>query len=185
MGKRKNEYGEESADSTDYASADPLAAAPEGGNAATTEVAPSSLTGIAPTPGPSPADIEAATAQLETSEPPRAAPKGGEGVNAAVREVEHPELEPPVPPPEYRVAPSAPDELERDEFEGDRPTFDQAKESGKLLVQTTDKKSAGIYVGGIYVTPTPVEVDVEAVLARSPSHLRALLTDIRVQLKLA
>jgi hypothetical protein len=182
MGKRKNEYGEESADSPDYTS-DPLAMAPEGGNAPPAEVAPTSLTGIAPTPGASAADIEAASEQSGGEEPPRAAPKGGEGTNEPARQVEHPELEPPVPPTEYRVAPSAPGELEREEFEGTRPTFDEVKQAGIVLAQTTDKKSAGVYVGGVFVTSTPVEVDVESVLARGASHLRALITDLRVQLK--
>jgi hypothetical protein len=128
------------------------------------------------------AQIDAAAARTG-GVPPRAAPKGGEGTLAVVREVAHPELEPPPGPAEFRVAPAAPTEVDRPTF-GDKPDYKALRDALFIEVQTVDELSAGIYVAGVLVQRTPTLVEVATILGRGENYLKGLLADPRIQLRI-
>jgi len=180
MAKRKNDgsYEDESAPAAplDVVLAEGSTSVPDGdaGGASVMSAAPA-----VPTMG----DVQQTEQQIDSGEAPRAAPKAGEGANVPPREVEHPELEPPVPPTEYRVAPTAPGDFEREEF-GDRPSLEEIEKAQVIVVQTVDKNSGGVVVGGVVVTPRPQEVIVQTLLNRTRQHLLAIATDPRIQVKL-
>lgn len=115
-------------------------------------------------------------------EVPMAAPKGGEGTNTIAFEAPIPALEPPPSPVEYRVAPIAPEQIERASL-GTRPTLEALQSAERVRVQTVDPRSAGIYVAGVWVGREPTEVNLAEVKARGPAHLAALQSDLRIEVE--
>lgn len=130
-----------------------------------------------------PPEVQAVAERLG-GQVPRSAPKGGEGVNAILTDSPNPELEPPVPPQLYRHAPVAPGEEERERWGGTRPTAEELEKATEVEVRTVDPKSAGFYVAGIKVERFAQRAPIAGVLRRGASHLAALASDPRIEVRI-
>lgn len=140
-------------------------------------------------PDGTPEHVKAAAEKLG-GDVPRAAPKGHEGPPAKLAPNEDdpnravPELEPALPPTEYRAAPYATTPKERDAWDaGARPSREDLETATTVEIRTTDPRSAGIYIAGIMVKPEPQKLAVETVRARGISHLAQLATDPRIEVR--
>lgn len=123
-------------------------------------------------------------AERTGGEVPRAAPKAGEGTNPDLTTTEHPELEPPVPPTEYRAAPPAPGTEERAKWSGGRPTIEDLEDADYVEVRTVDPASAGFFVAGIRVDRFGVRAPLLPIRKRGEAHLSMLATDPRVEVRI-
>lgn len=116
---------------------------------------------------------------------PRAAPKGGEGVNPDATRTEFPELQPPIPPTEFRAAPVAPGDEEREKWSGARPTIKELEDADVVEVRTLDPKSAPFFVAGIRVDRFGVKANLAPIIARGKSHVAMLANDLRIEVRIA
>lgn len=131
-----------------------------------------------------PAEIQAQADRLG-GQVPRAAPKAGEGQNPDATKSAFPELEPPVPPTEFRAAPVAPGEEEREAWPAsDRPNLAALEAADEVEVRTTDPKSAPFYVAGVRVDRFGVKAKLAPIIARGRSHVAMLAEDPRVEVRL-
>lgn len=134
-------------------------------------------------------------AAKRTGSVPRSAPKGGEGALLPVDEayarqdaLSAESQRKPIPAAEeFRAAPTAPGARpERDKWSGKRPSFDDVAALGTVVrVRTVDPNSAGLYVGGVRVTPEAQDVEMDIVRLRSDAHVQALLGDPRIEVQAA
>lgn len=123
------------------------------------------------------------TAERLGGDAPRAAPKATDGVRTGGDSTATaPELAPAPPPAEFRAAPTHPgDRAERESWPDAAVSLEDAEKDGQVRVRTRDANSAGLHVGSVFVTATGGLVDVAQVRLRGAEHLRALLTDPRIQ----
>jgi hypothetical protein len=136
---------------------------------------------VDPLAGKDPEFIKANEAIL--AQPVRAAPKGGEGSNPAPAAAKFPELEPPPPPEEYRVAPVTPEDIVREKF-GERPNVEALRKAVHVRARTLDPLSAGVYVANEFIDRLGRVIPISQVTLRGEAHLAALATDPRIEVEL-
>lgn len=114
---------------------------------------------------------------------PRAAPKAGEGLRTTGTALAPaaPELEPAPPPAEFRAAPTSPGASERASWPSGGVSFEASQQLEQVRVRTKDPASAGIFVGSVHATRDGAVVNLSEVRARGEEHVRALLSDPRIE----